>query len=241
MCFWFVLGQIKKDNGIVDISWGLGFVVTIIAFTFYHGNPRNFVILFLVAIWGIRLFFYLFIRNWSNKEDWRYAKWRKDWGKNAMRNAFFRVYMLQGIIMYTMCLGLIQQLSTSRNLFLFWVGMIIWAVGLIWETIADQQLYFFKKKAENRGRILMTGLWKYSRHPNYFGEILTWWGISITLLAYGGDIFLSILPAALITFFIVRVSGVPMLEKKLNNYPGYKDYLQNTNSLFPGVKKTNTN
>lgn len=235
MVIWYLIGSVKKNNGLVDVGWGLGFVFVILVTQFFHQNAVNWVILAMVGLWGLRLGIYLGIRNWSKPEDWRYVEMRQSWGKGTWWIAFFRVYMLQGAIMYLMCIGFSQNLGTKFN-WIVGLGFVIWLMGFLWEAIADYQLYKFKSDERNKGKIITTGLWKFSRHPNYFGEIVLWWGVVISVIGSGGSLLISIIAGLIITFLLNRVSGVPMLESKMKKYGDYKEYIQNTNALIPRFK-----
>lgn len=229
MCFWFVISLIKEDNSVADIGWGMGFVILAWA------NAKESILLaVLTSFWGLRLSIYLFIRNWNKAEDWRYKNWREDWDKSFLWRSFFQVFMLQGCFLWLIALPLmypsVQKIGLPQI-----IGISIWIFGWLWESIADYQLFQFKKDPANKNQVLQTGLWAYSRHPNYFGEILVWWGIFICTFTQDHIVpwYLLIISPITITFLLVKVSGVPMLEHKYKDRRDYQIYVKNTPSLIP--------
>lgn len=239
MVFWFIIAQIKKDNSIVDVAWGLGFVVVAYVLQSDFEYWTQLLLVSMVAAWGIRLALYLFIRNRNSGEDWRYQKWRRDWGDKVVLIAFFRVFMLQGIMMWIIALPLMQTHSAVgegwSTGFFTGLGLSLWITGFLWESIADWQLMQFKSKPENKGKIMTLGLWKYSRHPNYFGEILVWWGIFFFSILFG-TWYISIISPIIITLLLTKVSGVPMLERKYRDNADYQAYKEKTSSLIPNFR-----
>lgn len=222
----------------MDIAWGLGFVV-IANFVYFRFKPdfSYMILLIVTTIWGLRLAIYLAIRNLPKGEDWRYANWRKDWGNKQAIISFFRVFMLQGSIMWIVALPLMQiEQSYPRIQTLQYIGIAVCLFGFLWESIADWQLYAFKQKKENKGKVMRQGLWKYSRHPNYFGEIVFWWGVFIIAIPHG-NWWWSLLGVSTISFFIIKISGVPMLERKKKKEANYQTYIEDTNALIPNFFK----
>lgn len=242
MSLWALLALPKKRNDFVDVAWG-GTFVLVTAFSFFFSEMvsyRKFAVFFAVAFWGIRLSAHLLGRlNSRSAEDWRYQKMRKSWPKDSLFHSFVRVFLLQGLIIFVMTIPIVYALgvrmtqnewSTSGI-----VGMIIWGIGFLLESFADVQLAEFKAKPENRGQVIRSGLWKLSRHPNYFGEILVWWGIGIVLIEKPADLWMLMTPA-LITLLILFVSGVPPLEEELfKRKDELGDYLEKTPMLVPFV------
>ena len=236
MALWFLLSLREKRNDIVDIAWGLGFIVVAITNLFIFEsnilNIRAILAAVLVTVWGLRLSIYLKLRMQGNKEDKRYGfvKTRKD--------AFFKVFMLQGFLMLMICLMLIVLINTPNqrplNLLDFF-GVLVWCAGFYFEATADYQMYKFKADPKNKSKILTEGLWSLSRHPNYFGEITQWWGIFLIALNLP-FIYLSIISPITITYLILMVSGIPMLESKLSKTKPYKEYLSRTPILIPRIK-----
>ncbi len=235
---WFVLAQLLKDNSIIDIAWGLGFT-TVSFFGLFYWKPAflpAYLLVGMVAIWGIRLGGHIFIRGRGKGEDWRYKKWREEWGKTFLIRTFFQVFMLQGFLMFLISSPIIQTLGMEGGSdgisLLQMVGIGLWLSGFLWEAISDYQLLQFKKDAANKGKIMMEGLWAYSRHPNYFGEIVLWWGIFIFTLPYGYW-WLSLVSPLVVNWLLTRVSGVPMLERKYKGNEVYQAYIKRTGALIP--------
>lgn len=234
---WFYIGQIKKNNGLVDIAWGLGFVVVAV-FTFFLSEKasNNYIITLLVSLWGLRLGYYLFKRNWNKSEDYRYVNMRNSWGDKPLINAYFKVYMLQMLFMIIISLPIIYINSLSDNLNLItYLGIIIWCFGYYFEVVGDAQLKKFVSNKNNKGKIMKTGLWKYTRHPNYFGEAAMWWGIYIIALSFNG--YLTIISPVFITYLLVFVSGVPLLEKKYKDNKEFIEYAKVTSVFIPWFPK----
>jgi steroid 5-alpha reductase family enzyme len=188
----------------------------------------------LVTIWGLRLSFHIFTRNKGKPEDFRYAKWRQDIGLHWWWISYFQVFLLQGFLMWIVSLPLQGALSYSNSTTITWLdalGVLIWLTGFLFESIGDCQLAKFKSDPSNKGKLLSTGLWRYSRHPNYFGDAAQWWGFYLFALAAGA--WWTIISPILMTFLLLRVSGVILLEKTLSARTGYEDYMKSTSSFFP--------
>ncbi len=241
MLFWFTYANVKKDNGVADIAWGLGFVLIAFFTLFKYSEimPRQALITTLVAFWGFRLSTYILMRSIGKPEDFRYANWRKQWGKFAVIRAFLQVFMLQGFFMLIIALPIIH-VNTDNNYiainYIDYIGCLVFAFGLIFESVADWQLLEFKSKKSNKGKIMTKGLWRYSRHPNYFGEVVLWWGIYI--VAFQAHFHLiSLIGPLLISFLIVFVSGIPMLERKYMNKKAFREYAKKTSIFIPMFPK----
>lgn len=232
----FLIGTFIKNNSIVDIGWGLGFVL--IAWYLMIENwsflvPRLIITLF-VTIWGLRLFVHIIKRNLGKEEDFRYKKWREEWGKWLIPRAFLQVYMLQGVFMGIISLPviLIRYENGPWDLSIMSIGLGVWIIGFIFESVGDKQLKTFIANPANQGKIMDKGLWKYTRHPNYFGEATMWWGIFLIGMSANISI-LSIISPLTITTLLLFVSGVPMLEKSMKDKPGYKEYAEITSIFLP--------
>jgi steroid 5-alpha reductase family enzyme len=231
-----------KNVSIVDLFWGTGFVIVNI---FYFIKTEAFtarpiILLVLVAIWGLRLSFYLAWRNIGKGEDFRYGEFRKKYGeKHYWWISFFQTFLLQGVLIWIISLPLlgVNLLSRTESLnFIDYIGILVWAVGFIFEAGGDYQMVKFRMNKANRGRVLNTGLWRYTRHPNYFGDAAVWWGYGLLCLAASGYVY--VLGSLVMTLLLIKVSGVALLEKTLKDQkPGYLDYIQNTNSFFPWFPK----
>lgn len=191
MSLLWVISLYLKNSSIVDIFWGTGFIITSwIAFvrTIETVGPRDWLIVFLVTIWGLRLSLYVLWRNAGKGEDFRYAKWRNEAGASWWWKSYFKVFLLQGLIMWVVATPLtaIQVPGANDALgILDYVGSAIWGLGFFFEAIVDSQLTRFKRIRDNKGQLLRTGVWRYTRHPNYFGDSAQWWGFYLIALASG--------------------------------------------------------
>lgn len=226
----------KKRNDVADIMWGLSFIA-IGWSTFYYNHNKShlaLVVNILVSIWGLRLSYHIG-RRWFRfkEEERRYADMRANWKKNQEINSFFLVFLLQAIlaVLVSIPVILINTYAVNPNVYAF-LGVVLWLFGFIYESTADMQLKKFATNPDNNGKIMETGLFKLSRHPNYFGELSQWWGITIMSLfvSYG---YIGILGAFTITFLINKVSGVPLSEKRTSQKPGWAEYISKTPPIIP--------
>jgi steroid 5-alpha reductase family enzyme len=227
----FVISLVIKRNDIADLMWGPGIVLAAVAAYVNAGqeNPLLLVLIGLAAVWALRLTIRIHIRNRKKGEDFRYKKWRDTWGVWFIPRSYAQVYLLQGLLMVGVASALIYAAAMpalSAGVLLY-IGIAIWLAGFAIESIADWQLDTYMAQAE-REPVLDTGLWKYSRHPNYFGEVVLWWGIWIATGMIGG-----IVSPLLITFLILKVSGVPMLERAFKENPDYQAYAKRTSVFIP--------
>ena len=226
-----------KDASIVDIFWGFGFVVVAWVSTLCAASPGPLAWLttLLVTVWGVRLAGYLAWRNLGHGEDKRYAEMREKPGRNFALFSLVVVFGLQGTIMWIVSLPL-QILPTLEGSFspLTSLGLLLWAIGLAFEAIGDFQLSRFKSTPDNKGKVLDQGLWHYTRHPNYFGDFVVWWGYYILALSAGGSAWWTAIGPALMTFCLLYFSGVAHLEQRIKNRrPEYADYIRRTSAFFP--------
>lgn len=233
----WVLSLIAKNASIVDIAWGLGFVlVGWVSFAVGDGdNVRGWVLVALVSLWGLRLAGYLAKRNIGHGEDYRYRAMRKHWGPRFPVISLVTVFTLQGVLMWVVSLPLqLGQVESSPGFGpIGTMGLLVWAVGLFFEAVGDAQLRRFKSDPANEGKVMSSGLWRYTRHPNYFGDAVVWWGMAIVAAEAGVGVF-GLMGAALMTFLLVRVSGVALLEKSLRKRkPEYEAYVRATSSFVP--------
>ena len=236
MIVMFIIAQIKKNNSIVDTGWGIGFILItlVLILNSDRTNIKELILFAMILVWGLRLAFHIYLRSRSKGEDFRYAQWRKDWGKNAAVIAFFKVFMLQGLIMLTIAFPIMVVFnSLNDNLTAInFIGLSIFLFGILFESFSDYQLLRFKRNPENKGKIITSGLWKFTRHPNYFGEVVLWWGIGIFTI--GSDLYLSAFISPLIlNLLLLYVSGIPMLEKKYAGNKDWEDYKKITPAFFP--------
>lgn len=231
----FNIALYKKDNSIVDIFWGIGFIIITLYSLFKTESYaiNQLIITTLVLIWGIRISTHILLKNWGKKEDPRYAAWRKEWKWVKIRS-YFQVFMLQGIIMLIIAYPIIFINSNPSNSVDFYMilGCIIWTIGFIFESVGDYQLKKFLKQPKNKGKIMQSGLWRYTRHPNYFGESVMWWGIA--LLCFGLPLgWTAIISPLLLTYLLLYVSGVPMAETSFKNNKEFEKYKKKTSAFFP--------
>lgn len=231
-----------KNVSIVDIFWGFGFVVVNAFYVFMSGelHARKIVILTLVTVWGLRLAIYLAYRNIGKGEDFRYQEFRRSYGpKRYWWFSFFQVFLLQGALIMVVSLPLLGislgQSSQALNI-LDYIGIVVWLVGFAFEAGGDFQLARFKRNLKNKGKVLNTGFWKYTRHPNYFGDAMVWWAYAIFSIAAGS--YWQVIGSIVMTYLIIKISGVSLLERTLKETkPQYSDYIQKTNAFFPWFPK----
>jgi steroid 5-alpha reductase family enzyme len=228
----------NRNVTIVDSLWGLGFVlITLITFYLSDGFPgRKTLIAVLATIWGMRLCIYLSKRNWGAGEDPRYGEWRKKSGERFWLVSLFKVFLLQAIFMWIISFVLqFGQLSSipDRFVWLDMLGVLIWGVGFFFESVGDWQLARFKADPANKGRVMDQGLWAYSRHPNYFGEFLIWWGFFLITLSNFNSWWTVISPL-IITAVLLKMTGIPLTEGTIiKNRPGYREYIRRTSAFIP--------
>jgi len=242
MTLLWVVSVIVKNVSIVDLFWGLGFILTgVFYFLKTGGNePRKIILMILVAVWALRLSVYLAWRNIGKGEDFRYKQFREKYGANRYWwISFFQTFLLQGILMWLISAPLlgaqIQGQNTSLGVFDY-AGIVLWIIGFCFESIGDLQLARFKNDPVNKGKVLNKGLWHYTRHPNYFGDSAVWWGYGFLCLAAGS--YLPVLGSVLMTALIIKVSGVALLEKSLKELkPEYKEYMEKTSAFLPWFPK----
>ena len=246
MTVWFGVALVRKDNSVADIAWGLGFVL-VAAYTFLFRRTSLFLpvlVTSLVAIWGLRLAFHVGLRSRKRGEDPRYAEWRRRWGRSFVWRSYLQVFLLQGLFMLVIAWPVIlvnthrwahPPGAATRDVFA-WVGTLVWILGFFFEAVGDAQLARFKRDPANKGKIMDRGLWRYTRHPNYFGESLMWWGIyGIALEVPLG--WTTIVSPVLITFLLVRVSGIPPLERRYAGNAAFQGYARRTSAFVPRLPR----
>lgn len=231
-----------RNVSIVDLVWGLGFVIVASLTYLQTHNETNWKWLLpvLTTIWGVRLSGYLAWRNHGKPEDKRYAKFRSSAGERFWWQSLFTVFLLQGALIWLISLPIQLALMNPSEIqvpFLT-LGLVMWTVGFAFETIGDLQLAIFKSDASNKGKLFTGGLWRYTRHPNYFGDFLVWWGLFLISFSQGAPLW-TILCPLLMTILLRNVSGVSMTDKMmLESYPAYQDYIKQTNAFFPGFPRS---
>jgi len=236
MSFWFIISVLKKRNDIADVAWGLGFILLTWGSYFFSAdfNLRGLIVGILVSIWGLRLAWHIYSRNKGKTEDYRYLAWRKEWGNWFYLRSYFQVYILQGVFLFLIILPVLFINKNTGQVIgiLDFVGVLVWSIGFIFEVVGDAQLSRFIKNPENKGKLMQSGLWRYTRHPNYFGEVTTWWGIWLISISvpYG---WISVVGPLTITILILKVSGIPLLEKKMEENPEFVEYKKRTSMFIP--------
>ena len=236
MSLWFVVSLLKKRNDVADVAWGLGFVLMTWAsfILFDDSGTRGILVGVLVSIWGLRLAWHIHTRNKGKAEDYRYLAWRKEWGKWFYIRSYFQVYLLQGAFLFLIVSPVLiinKNVGASIGLLDF-LGVAVWLLGFYFEAAGDAQLSRFIKDPANKGKLMQDGLWAYTRHPNYFGEVAQWWGIWLLALSTPSG-WLGIVGPITITFLILKVSGIPMLEKKMAENPEFENYKKRVSMFLP--------
>ena len=232
-----------KDASIVDIVWGLGFVVIawVTKALATGDSTRQWVLVGLTTIWGIRLAGYLFTRNHGSGEDFRYKAMRKHYGPKFPIISLVSVFGLQGVLMWivSMPLQLGMMRSTPKGLSILGIaGLAVWIIGFGFETVGDAQLKKFKADPASKGQVMKSGLWAWTRHPNYFGDFCMWWGLFLIAAVGGGFAFASVIGPLVMSGLLIKVSGVAMLEKTIGRRrPGYAEYVASTSAFFPRPPK----
>jgi len=238
----WIASVLRRDASIVDSFWGLGFALLgwVYFLTIDAHTLRGVVVVFLVTVWGLRLTAHITWRNWGEGEDYRYRAMRARWGGRFPWVSLFTVFLLQALILWAISTPLFQaqQASLPRGLaVLDWLGLGCFAVGLFFEAVGDWQLARFRAEPTNKGEVLDRGLWRYTRHPNYFGDAMVWWGFFCFALATPGSLWTLYSPLAM-TLLLLKVSGVSLLEQKLrDSRPGYRDYVRRTSAFVPWFPK----
>ncbi len=238
MALLWLVSLALKNASIVDIFWGTGFVITFwVAVLLVPGRmaPISILLGVLVTLWGLRLSLHILRRNWGHPEDFRYAVWRQEAGPAWWWRSFFKVFLLQGVLMWIISAPLLAAQTGSAGPVLGWLaipGALLWLVGFAFEAGGDWQLERFKSDPANKGKLLTSGFWSLTRHPNYFGDAAQWWGFY--LIAFASGAWWTIFSPALMTFLLMRVSGVALLERSLKDTkPGYAEYIASTPAFFP--------
>jgi steroid 5-alpha reductase family enzyme len=236
MSLWFVVSLIKKRNDVADVAWGLGFALMTWTSFFLAGDSgtRGLLTGILVSIWGLRLAWHIYSRNIGKVEDYRYLAWRKEWGKWFYLRSYAQVYLLQGVFLF-LIVSPVLLINKSAGTAFGWLdalGVLVWLAGFYFEAVGDAQLKRFIENPENKGKLMQSGLWAYTRHPNYFGEVTQWWGLWLIVLSVPGG-WLGIIGPITITFLILKVSGIPMLEKKMAENSEFESYKKRVSVFLP--------
>lgn len=232
----YLLALVLKDNSIVDIFYGPVFVLAAgaVALKVPSWHPRQALVVVLLTLWGVRLGIHLLVRHRGRGEDFRYRKWREEWGPAFVWRSYLQIYLLQGaVILVVLAPVLVVLKDPGGDLsVLDGIGVAIWVLGFVYEAVGDWQLLKFKRDPANRGKIMTLGLWRTTRHPNYFGEATLWWGMFLIALSSPGG-WISVTSPLVIDLLLLYVSGIPMLEKKYEGNPQFEAYRKRTNAFFP--------
>jgi steroid 5-alpha reductase family enzyme len=229
----------KRDVSIVDSMWSLMFVFSAGAYVSQTGQtePRTLLVMSLLLVWALRLAIHISWRNWGEEEDYRYQQIRKNNSPHFALKSLYIVFGLQAVLAWFVSMPALAALgSTSELGLLDALGAAVWLTGFFFEAVGDFQLARFKGDPANQGKVMRTGLWRFTRHPNYFGDFCVWWGFY--LIAVSAGAWWTLLSPLLMSFLLLKVSGVAMLEKTITQRrPRYADYIASTNAFFPGPSK----
>lgn len=234
----WIVSLLLKDSSIADIGWGPGFVIIAWLTVWLVGgyNTVQLLLASLVTLWGVRLALHIGVRNHGKGEDPRYQAFRKNWGDRYWWGSLLQVFILQAFLCWVISLAVQTGIRTAEPgplPWIAWVGTGLWVFGFFFETVGDWQLMRFKKNPENRGKVMEFGLWRYTRHPNYFGESVMWWGLFLIVLENPVNIWAIVSPIV-ITYLLLKVSGVAMLERAVvKTKPKYAEYQRRTNTFIP--------
>lgn len=239
MTFVWLLSLVRRDASIVDPFWGTGFVVvawfTLASLPHAQDVSRSWLLAVLTTVWGMRLSLYLFWRNWRHGEDRRYRSMREHHGARFWWISLLTVFLLQGVILWIVSIPVQVAMTAAITKSLGWLdlgGAALWSFGLFFEAVGDFQMARFQSDPKNAGRVMDRGLWRLTRHPNYFGDFCVWWGLY--LIAASGGATWTIFSPLLMSFLLLKVSGVTLLEKTIiDRRPEYAAYQARTNSFFP--------
>lgn len=240
----WVGGVVRRDASLVDRFWGAAFVL--LAWTYVvvadDPGPRGWLVAVLVTIWGLRLAGYITWRNWGEGEDPRYQDMRANDPDTFAVRSLVTIFWFQGLLAWVISLPLHAVATRPGDLHLLdAVAVAVWALGVYFEAVGDWQLQRFLSDPSNRGRVMDEGLWRYTRHPNYFGDVTVWVAYAVFALATGLGGWYGLLGSATMTLFILKVSGLAMTEKRMgrsgSKREGYDEYVARTNAFFPGPPK----
>jgi len=246
----WMISVVVGNAAIIDVWWGLGFIVMACVYVWFNIEPavtwRLLLTLLLVTVWGLRLSAHLFIRNHVRQsgEDYRYARMREKTGPSFWWKSYFSVYLAQALIQFLVSLPLLVAMHngyTKDGILLnalHVIAVALYAVGILFEATADAQLTAFRKDSRNSDRVLDTGLWALTRHPNYFGDAMVWWGLWLFAMACQPKVaILTVISPIIMTYLLRKVSGVPLLEKKLRRRSGWDSYVARTPAFWPDFRK----
>ena len=235
----WLVSVFKKDVSFVDSLWSLFFLIAAAVFAIEAQalSVKGMLVFALVAIWSLRLSIYITARNWGEPEDYRYQSIRANNEPGFAFKSLYIVFGLQGLLAWLIALPLLPAITSDASLnFVDITALLLWIVGFVFEAGGDYQLAKFKARKDSEGQVLNTGLWRYTRHPNYFGDFCIWWSFFLFAAASGG--WWTIASPLLMSVLLLKVSGVAMLEKTISNRrPKYAEYIRSTNAFFPGPSR----
>ncbi|MGM0403644.1 MAG: DUF1295 domain-containing protein [Thermodesulfobacteriota bacterium] len=242
----WLISLLLKNAAIADTLWGLGFVL-VAWLTFFQASgffQRKLLLALLVTVWGLRLFAHIATRSRGKGEDPRYAAWRAKYGKRFWLVSLYKVFLVQALFLWVIAMGVQYGQVAETPARLTWLdaaGLFLWLAGIVIEAVADYQLRRFLDDPKNRGRVMDRGLWRYSRHPNYFGEALVWWGIFVMVVSAPWG-FLTIVSPVVITYTLLRLTGVTLMEQtEFSDNPEYQAYIRRTSAFVPWFPKKRAN
>lgn len=238
----WIASLIQRDASLVDRMWSIliGGAAALYAWLLPMHGARAAWLLGLVVVWAVRLSVYITARNWGHGEDRRYQAIRARNEPNFARKSLYRVFGIQAVLAWIVSMPFLVGMATPSPLsVLDYVGIVIAVIGIVFEAVGDAQLSYFKRDPGNAGQVMDRGLWRYTRHPNYFGETCIWWGVWLIAISGGGLAALwSVIAPLQMTFLLLKVSGVTLLEKDISERrPAYRDYVARTNAFFPGLPR----
>ncbi len=232
----YVLSLVRNDNGTADIGYGIGFLVlSVTAVMISDPTYPALIMIGGLTVWAIRLATRIAKKNSGKPEDFRYRAWRESWGSLFLVRSYFQIYLLQGLVIAMVSTPLLASIlfPTKPLWWLFAAGVLVWCLGFFFEAVGDRQLDRFLNDPSQKGRIMTSGLWAYTRHPNYFGESTMWIGMAIMASASSSLPLVVWISPALITFLLLKVSGVPLLEKRWEGNAEWEAYKQKTSVFLP--------
>ena len=236
--FW-VISLLRNDVSIVDSLWSLMFLLVALVYAAMTGitGPREVLVLVMVALWAFRLSAYITWRNHGQPEDFRYQEIRANNEPGFLYKSLYIIFILQGVLAWIISLPLAAAIGGQPAIGLLdYAGVALFVVGFVFEALGDLQLSRFRRDPANDGKVLDQGLWRYTRHPNYFGNFTIWWGFYLCALSAGA--WWTIVSPLLMTFLLLKVSGVALLEKDISGRrPQYQQYIRRTNAFFPGLPR----
>jgi steroid 5-alpha reductase family enzyme len=230
----YLIALIKRNFAVMDIAWGLGFIlISLISYMHYPLSFKNAILMTVVSLWGARLAIYIYSRSRGQPEDPRYNKYRKEWGKTANLQAYLKVFLFQGFLMLVVSLPITfgMRLESSSITLINWLGLILWMSGFTLEVYADAYMSWYRKQPRHKGQLCTSGPWKICRFPNYLGEISLWYGVYF--LAFAPSLWWTIIGPLAINLLILKVTGVPLLEERYKKRPGYEGYAARVPRLLP--------